>query len=242
MAILMDEHEKIFCYDDDYVTEGATLVEVGAGRGGATNWIIWSAPRGCRFVMYEAEEVNYSHLLLKVRKMMEELPINRKPESAHVHRSAVTGFVTGQVKLYYAARWSGNSLHPTDHGSKMVPSTSFEDLILENELGTVDVLFLNCEGAEFDICREIEKKNLPVIQISIALHYHLIDKEKMTPEQFLKFVNLDKLYDIIEVENAHECAILLRRKDARCILKSPGISTKLKELNVASGNHQLPAT
>ena len=127
-----------------------------------------------RIIIYEPTPITFRRLT----KAHEELPFT-------LHNKAVIGNKTGSIPFhYYLARPQMSAAHPDllapgdlvrmkDWGDMpcFVPCISLEGVFKENALTYVDVLLMDCEGAEFDILDELmQKPHLKIGQINLEVH------------------------------------------------------------------------
>lgn len=156
-----------FFYKPELLPGMADIVEVGSFTGKNAIKLHSDMPEA-KIIIYEASKFNFGRLEDAVRGYPFTL-----------HNRAVTN-EDGKI-LFHDFRGvpSASSIFPRPRSllcKDQVPSTSVETIFPDNALDTIDLMLLNCEGAELLILEEILEKNLaPLIkQLCVSFHYDKI--------------------------------------------------------------------
>ncbi len=142
------------------------LVDIGAHIGGTS---ILAASMGAVVHAYEPDPENYHYLARNVRLNDVKVQTFKKAVSgkkgmATLERNDIN---TGGYGFYA----KGTSLKEGVHEDEVeVDTVTLHDVLID--LGEVDVLKMDCEGAEYDILLECDPKLFKKIkQISMELHF-----------------------------------------------------------------------
>ena len=172
------------------ILENDVVVDVGAHKGVFTAYAAKST-RGPIIAVEPAQE-NIEYL--------EKLVHTNGWENVRVLRAAVTGLEEGKVKLYLARSSSRNSILGKDVVSdeNLQDFVEVENISLENVIGdleNVDLLKLDCEGAEFAIIKNTNQSIFSKIQ-KMVLEYHAKPQDESLSELISK---LDSIFQTVTV-------------------------------------------
>lgn len=146
--------------------EMRTIVDVGANVGAATLWFARRAPQATIVAVEPASRVA-SVLARNVRA-------NGLEERVRVVAAALTDR-TGSVELdQRGSSVFGRIAHGNSGGGERVSALSLEDLLDRCGLPEVDLLKLDCEGAEFDILLSCSEETLRRVHVILG-EYHSAD-------------------------------------------------------------------
>jgi FkbM family methyltransferase len=113
-------------------------------------------------VIVEVGSIRGAHGVKLCKKFDNQLTMIACPIIAH--RAAVTGS-DGAVEFFEFAEISSNSIYPRHRGegrnlrrTSNIRSVSLETIMKDNDCERIDLLFLNCEGAELGILEEVLSK------------------------------------------------------------------------------------
>lgn len=146
------------------------IVEVGSIHGAHGIKLCKKFDNKLTMIAYEAGKENYVSLVHGVA--LASAPIITR-------LAAVTGF-DGITEFFEFTEKSSNSIYPRHIGegrhlrrTSNIKAISLETIVQENDCPRIDLLFLNCEGAELGILEEILAK--PVLrdrlgQLCISFH------------------------------------------------------------------------
>jgi FkbM family methyltransferase len=143
-----------------------TIVDIGANVGSFAVYAAQSNP-SARVYCYEPERENFGSLTRNIG-------INDFEDRISAFRCAV-GSECGDRELAVTESLS-NSFHmaPAGANTQTVPCTTLRRILDHHEFDTLDLLKLNCEGAEYEILEECPRSDLDRIS-NIRLEYHNLD-------------------------------------------------------------------
>ncbi|MCG8404647.1 MAG: FkbM family methyltransferase [Phycisphaerales bacterium] len=180
------------------------VVEVGSFKGvHACN--LYNRLQGT-VIVYEAGKDSYD----KLRRNVSSLPIT-------VHHAAVTG-ANGEVDFFEFEEISSSSIYPRHERENRklqkrtkVRSVGLEQILKDNDLEKIDVLFTNCEGAEIDILNEVLSKpfltkKLP--QLCISFHGGRIYDQSKADELIEK---MSDRYIVVKDESKWPCHLFINK-------------------------------
>ncbi len=143
-----------------------TIVDVGANVGSFAVYAAQSSP-GARIFCYEPEEENFLRLT-------KNLSINGLEGRVTAFQSAV-GSSIGPRKLTLRVSQCNAFDDLRDGASyQVVACTTLQDIRREHNLETLDLLKMNCEGAEYEILGACSRADYDGI-LNIRLEYHNLD-------------------------------------------------------------------
>lgn len=151
--------------------KGWTVVDVGAHIG---TFSVLAASRGAKVFAYEP--VHENMLVLEVNSDHGKLfKAFRKAVSDH----------EGIAHIFLSGHSFGHSLDLSDlpgfdfppKGTEETPCTTIREIMKENQLERIDLLKLDCEGAEFPILHSLTDEEFRKIH-RIVLEYHTGDRSK----------------------------------------------------------------
>jgi FkbM family methyltransferase len=140
-----------------------TIVDIGAHMGTFALHAAQSCP-DARVYCYEPERRNFDFL-------QQNIDINGLESRVAAFQCAV-GSVKGPRKLAVGASLL-NSFHivPDGAGCQTVDCTTLKDIVATHQLESIDLLKLNCEGAEYEILGSCSRADFDRIA-NIRLEYH----------------------------------------------------------------------
>lgn len=153
------------------IREGDLVVDIGAHMGVFT---AFAAKRTTnRVIAFEPEASNFAYL----SKLMQQNHFKH----VKLVRSALAS-KTGKIRLFLADRSSRHSTTGRDAGigsaletSLMVPSLNLDDALVDYE--HIDLLKMDCEGAELEILRGASTSTLRKVK-RLAMEYHAPDTDE----------------------------------------------------------------
>jgi FkbM family methyltransferase len=150
---------------EDYgpIPLGSTVVDVGANTGILS---LYAISKGAAHVFaYEPNNESFAHLEHNIQR-------NGLTSRIHPQRVAVTGAGEGSVKFPVGSS-AYNAILPADaEGAfEWVPTTSLERIVRDNQLERVDLLKLDCEGAEYEIISQAPAEIWERVD-TVRLEYH----------------------------------------------------------------------
>lgn len=158
------------------VQDGWTVVDVGAGIG---DYCLYAAHSNPKVKLYAFEPYPGSFSLLKKNLALNEI------ENVHTFQKAVWSR-TGELGLDLA---SGEPLQISSQEklnelqgaeSISVEAVSLESLITAEKIKKIDLLKMDCEGAEYEILFNTPEKTLQRVD-RIIMEYHNLDQDHTHP-------------------------------------------------------------
>jgi FkbM family methyltransferase len=156
---------------DFALRESDVVLDIGANIGAFAVYAAKQTPRG-RVIAFEPASDNFELLARNAA-------LNRLANLVPV-RAAVAG-ESGVINLYRA---HGSGAHSTTAGRlsqstgiEQVEALTLEDVFRRHEIGSCNLLKLNCEGAEFEILHSAPATVLSRIE-RIAMEYHATENKR----------------------------------------------------------------
>lgn len=190
-----------------------TIVEVGSVHGAHGIKLCHKFNHELTMIAYEAGRENYASLVEGIKiagsKMIPQ-------------RAAVTG-KDGEVEFFEFEEISSNSIYPrhTGEGRKLrrtstLSSVSLETIIDTNNCAKIDLLFLNCEGAEIGILTEVLDKPAlrdKIGQLCVSFHGGRIYPAADTLSIVKK---MSEFFWVVEEHNDWPCHLFVNKKSLNC--------------------------
>lgn len=133
-------------------TSMGTVVDVGANVGAATLWFAKKAPQSTIIAVEPSSEA--------VRLLTRNVRVNGLDGRVRVAAVALAAR-TGEVALHqHGSSVFGTTTHSESTRAERVLALSLEDLLEQHSVDEVDVLKLDCEGAEFDLLHSTDDRVL----------------------------------------------------------------------------------
>jgi len=191
-------------FSSKLVKDNANMVEIGT-RSGQHIINLCQMFHG-KIIAYEAGRQNYIDLMTAIKGL-----------PAIAHNCAVTG-KDGEVSFFEFAERSSNSIYPRhiNEGRRLneevvIRSISVENILKENDIDYIDVLFSNCEGAELNILHEVLCKpslREKIGQLCISFHGNKIYPKQKEVDLVEK---MSEFYVVIEDITAFPCHLFIRK-------------------------------
>lgn len=153
---------------DFQIKDNWTIIDIGANVGIFSTYAIKQGT-GIKVFSYEPTIDNFSYLLSNIKQ-------NKLENNIKAFNFAVTKHAGDKLKLYINNGGSGgNSLYSEQvektSNVETVLTTSLKKIIEENKLKEIDLLKIDCEGAEYEILLNSSINDLlKVKRIVIELH------------------------------------------------------------------------
>lgn len=170
-------------FNEGILSKNPIFVEVGSITGKhakdlKNNYI------NSNVIVYEASKSSYNNLVkLKDISVFNKAIYDKK----------------GTITFYEYNHPSSNSIYNRENKNKKIlneyeiETISLLDIFTENKIDYIDVLFLNCEGAEIDILTNYLEHGLfdKINQVSVSFHPQIYGNEKM--KNFIKKIKSNGL-------------------------------------------------
>jgi len=143
-----------------------TIVDIGANMGSFAIYAAQACP-DARIYCYEPERRNFAILKQNIK-------INELEERVSLFQCAVASR-RGQRELAVSGS-ADNSFHivPDNSTRQTVSCTTLGDIFADQQLKTIDLLKINCEGAEYEILESCCQTDFERVA-NIRLEYHNLD-------------------------------------------------------------------
>lgn len=156
-----------------------TIVDIGANMGSFAVYAAQSCP-DARIYCYEPEHQNFGFLTqnIKINELEKRVSAFQCAVASHSGRRDLA---VGKSPL--------NSFHiVSDHTSRqMVRCTTLREILADQRLGKIDLLKINCEGAEYEILEACSETDFDRIA-NIRLEYHNLDAQDRNGESLSQWL------------------------------------------------------
>lgn len=150
---------------DTKISNQANIIDVGANIGAFSIFAAINYPES-KIYCFEPDYQNY-------QKLVKNLNLN-KIKNVRTFNIAI-GKKEGKIKLYSDSNGNfgtiGSSTIKVSPTSVEINCEILNDVLVENRIGTCDLLKLDCEGAEYDIIFSLNQDSIKRIKY-IVLEYH----------------------------------------------------------------------
>jgi len=186
------------------------IVEVGSIHGAHGIKLCKKFNNKLTMIAYEAGRENYISLIKGVEYASAPIICGR---------AAVVGS-DGFAQFYEFVEKSSNSIYPRHHNTgegrhlrrtSNVRSVSLDTIIKENNIDHIDLLFLNCEGSELGVLREVISK--PALrdrigQLCVSFHGGRIYPQDETVATVQK---MSDFFWVVEEQNDWPCHLFVNK-------------------------------
>jgi biofilm PGA synthesis N-glycosyltransferase PgaC len=156
-----------------------TIVDIGAHMGSFAIYAAKSCPNA-RIYCYEPEEQNFN--LLK-----QNIDINGLEGRVTAIQAAVAGTQDSRDLAVGGSLLNSFHIHPANSRRQRVNCTTLSDIIAGHRLEAIDLLKMNCEGAEYEILEQCSSADFDRIA-NIRLEYHNLDAPNKDGESLSRFL------------------------------------------------------
>lgn len=203
-----DRCDTYMYFASDMLPTNPIIAEVGSIHGAHGIKLCKRFNDQLTMIAYEAGQENYASLVEGV--------VASKAAIA-THRAAVTGN-DGTAEFFEFVEESSNSVYPRHTGegrrlrrTSQVKSVGIETIIRDNDCARIDLLFLNCEGAEIGILNEVLSK--PELrdrlgQLCVSFHGGRIYHQDETPQMVQK---MSEFFWVVEEQNDWPCHLFVNK-------------------------------
>jgi FkbM family methyltransferase len=207
LCLEFDRCDKYMYFASNILPVNPTIVEVGSIHGAHGVKLCKKFNNKLTMIAYEAGTKNYNTLINAVSNVF---PII-------LRHAAVTGS-DGEVEFFEFEEISSNSIFPRHIGEgrnlrciSRIRSVSLNTIIQENSCDRIDLLFLNCEGAELGILKEVlEKPELRdrLGQLCVSFHGGRIYPQSETINMVQK---MSDFFWVTEEQNDWPCHLFVNK-------------------------------
>lgn len=204
----IDRCDKYMYFASNILPADPTIVEVGSIHGVHGIKLYKKFNNNLTMIAYEAGIENYASLVKGVE--LANAPI------LPCH-AAVTGS-DGEIDFFEFNEISSNSIYPRHIGegrhlrhTNKIRSVSLETILRENGCPRIDLLFLNCEGAELGILEEVlTKRDLrgKLGQLCVSFHGGRIYDQKETVQIVQR---MSDFFWVVEEQNDWPCHLFVNK-------------------------------
>ncbi len=162
--------DEYYFYDEALLPKDPVFVEIGSVTGKNAISLKKRYP-SARMIVYEASEAWWD--------LFNE--VNQSGLDIEVVNKAVSD-IRGPISFYEYDTVSSNSIYQRNRKNERIytkESVTPKDIITEHGLSHIDVLFMNCEGAEYQILHWLMQNKLDVRQIAVSFHPQIYGNDKM---------------------------------------------------------------
>ncbi len=203
-----DRCDTYMYFASNMLPNNPVIVEVGSIHGAHGIKLCKKFDNQLTMIAYEAGAENYASLIAGVNKGC--VPIITR-------RAVVTGF-DGIKEFFEFTEESSNSIYPRHIGEgrhlrriSKIKAVSLESIVRENNCSHIDLLFLNCEGAELGILEEVLIKpelRDKIGQLCVSFHGGRIYDNKKTLCMVQK---MSEFFWVVEENNDWPCHLFVNK-------------------------------
>jgi len=211
-----DRCDTYMYFASNMLPERPTIVEVGSIHGAHGNKLRRRFNDDLTMIAYEAGLENYDSLCLGMPIPVPHSGGCHQPRIA-VHRAAVTG-IDGEVEFFEFEEISSNSVYPRHTGegrhlrrTSKVRSVSVKTIMQENGCDRIDLLFLNCEGAELGVLEEVltdPSVRDRIGQLCVSFHGGRVYPQDETVEMVKR---MSEFFWVTEEQNDWPCHLFVNK-------------------------------
>ena len=152
--------------NDFDIHDNDVVIDVGAHIGLFALYVSQFCKNG-KILCYEPIKENYDMLI-------SNLKLNNKKNVFAFNKAVSKSNST--VRIYLNSDESGHSMFQANESYVDIDSTSLENIIIDNNLTSVDFLKLDCEGAEYEIIESLPTPKFREVK-KMIIEYHLADSK-----------------------------------------------------------------
>ncbi len=163
-------------HDYGTVSPGSTVIDVGASLG---SFSLYAAQQGAKVLAFEPSPASFQIL-------SQNIQLNGWRDRISPFSQCVGG--KAGKRDFFVSRFSPLSSFYAEKGEKITADcTTLENIFEEYRLRRLDILKLDCEGAEYEILYRTPLKILERID-EIRLEYHVFPDKRANPEDLTEFL------------------------------------------------------
>lgn len=203
-----DRCDEYMYFASNALPDNPTIVEVGSIHGAHGIKLCKRFGNKLNMIMYEAGAENHASLVRGVSLAFAPIIV----------RHAVVTGSDGMIEFFEFTEESSNSVYPRhkEEGRHLrrtsnIRSVSLETIMKENNCPNIDLLFLNCEGAELGILKEVLTKPAlrdKIGQLCVSFHGGRIYLSK---ETVLIVREMSEFFWVVEEKNDWPCHLFVNK-------------------------------
>jgi FkbM family methyltransferase len=212
-----DRCDTYMYFTPDTLPDRPNIVEVGSIHGAHGIKLCKKFNNNLTMIAYEAGQENYKSLCRGLSPFSISHSGGCCQPRIVAHNAAVTGR-DGEVEFFEFKEISSNSIFPrhVNEGRNLkcvnlIKSVSLETVLKDNHLDRLDLLFLNCEGAELGILNEVLLKPLlrnRLGQLCVSFHGNRIYPQEKTDEMVQM---MSEFFWVVEEQNDWPCHLFVNK-------------------------------
>lgn len=148
------------------IQDARTIIDIGANMGAFAVYAAMTCPKAMVYC-YEPEERNFQILTRNIN-------VNSLGGRVQTFQCAVASSNEDRLMAIGESPLNSLIMNGVTKGSRVVRCTTLQEILEQQELETVDLLKVNCEGAEYEIfaaCTSSDFKRIP----NVRIEYHILD-------------------------------------------------------------------
>lgn len=184
------------------IPNNPTVIDIGANVGFFSFLLLSKLPKSIIYAI-EPFKSNCNILADCINK-------NNLSKNINIIEKAVSNKNNELLTLYYKSNNEESSIasiyssfDERNTQSIQVPTTTLEEIVQNQSSSTIDILKMDCEGAEYSILLETNSSILKQIRL-ILLEVHLVDEIGYTPEALAAFLEANN-FDITKKKFKNGC-------------------------------------
>lgn len=212
-----DRCDAYMYFASNMLPESPTIVEVGSIHGAHGIKLCDKFCNDLLMIAYEAGKENYETLCNGISNVSIVGSGDTHCRPIEPNHAAVTG-TDGEVEFFEFEEISSNSIYPRHTGegrnlrrTSKIRSVSLDTIMLDNLCDRIDLLFLNCEGAELGVLEEVLNDASirdRVGQLCVSFHGGRIYPQKST----LRMVErMSEFFWVVEEVNDWPCHLFVNK-------------------------------
>jgi len=216
-----DRCDTYMYFASNMLPKRPVIVEVGSIHGAHSLKLEQKLYGELTMIAYEAGQENYASLCMGI----DDGIIYCQPHtsggcwrsSTTTHRAAVTG-TDGEVEFFEFEEMSSNSTYPRHTGEgrhlrrvSYIRSVSVKTIMQENGCDRIDLLFLNCEGAELGVLEEVltdPSVRDRIGQLCVSFHGGRVYPQDKTVEMVKR---ISEFFWVTEEQNDWPCHLFVNK-------------------------------
>lgn len=207
-SFAFDRCDMYMYFASNMLPYNPVIVEVGSIHGAHGIKLCKKLDNVLTMIVYEAGKENYASLASGVA--VANTPII-------THRAVVAGS-DGISEFYEFVEESSNSIYPRHQGEgrrlrrvSAVRSVSLDTILNDNDCSRIDLLFLNCEGAELSVLKDVVSKSTlrdRLGQLCVSFHGGRIYPQTETVDMVRR---MSEFFWVVKERNDWPCHLFVNK-------------------------------